>query len=116
MKNYLGEINELDWERIECNFGYYNYLYNSICKSKSKTIVILSGFWSGLLVYPKLIKYFKDKYGQNCIFDFYYIDEVYRFCDFLKVQLTCQQKEQINEKWNCLKNHFDKIKRSKTLS
>ncbi len=95
------QINGSDWEKLESNFGYHEYFYNNLLNCNSKTIVILSGFWKKLQKpYPVFVNYFKEKYGENTLFDFgLSIDEILRFANFLGVDINAQQHEQIEELW-----------------
>ncbi len=90
-----------DWEKLESNFGYHEYFYNNLLNCNSKTIVILSGFWKKLQKsYPVFMNYFKEKYGENVIFDFgLSCDEILRFANLLGVDISAQQREQIEELW-----------------
>ncbi|OAB48992.1 hypothetical protein [Mycoplasmopsis gallinarum] len=95
-----------DWEKIESNFGYHEFYYNNIANISSKTVVILTGFWSELQNnYWVFMEYFKNIYGSYRIFDFgYSTKEIFRFANLMEVNLTDNQKEKITETWQKYKN------------
>lgn len=96
------QIQGSDWEKIESNFGFHNYYWNNTCKFKSKTIVILSGFWKDLqkTLYDYFVDYLKKIYGENSIFDFgLSVDEILRFFKFLNVDINNSMKDKIKKKF-----------------
>lgn len=101
LESKFKQIQGSDWEKIESNFGYHEFFYNTLCKENIKTIVILSGFWKKLQKnYFHFMHYFKQKYGKNVIFDFgESINEIFRFASFMDIILNNQLKSEIIKIW-----------------
>lgn len=95
------QISGSDWEKIESNFGFHEYFYNELVGIKSKTIVILSGYWEQCQnQYHHFMNYFNKKYGPESIYDFGRgTDEIYRFANFLNIKLSKEQKIAIVNCW-----------------
>ncbi|MHA3826116.1 hypothetical protein [Mycoplasma sp. BRA285] len=95
------QISGSDWEKLESNFGFHDWFYNQLTKINCKTVVILSGFWKELEnKYRLFMVYFKEKYGNETIFDFASKKEIERFARFMKVKWTPEIDNQVSAIFN----------------